>query len=43
MTTRSRYWAKALGVSEEKLKQLVKEHGVSADKVRAALGKAHAQ
>jgi hypothetical protein len=37
-----RYWTKALGVSKERLQQLVKEHGVSAEKVRKALGKATA-
>jgi hypothetical protein len=37
-----RYWTKALSVSKERLEQLVKEHGVSAEKVREALGKAHA-
>lgn len=32
-----RYWTKALGVSEDELKQLVKEHGVSAERIREAL------
>jgi hypothetical protein len=31
------YWAKELGVSEDELKQLVKEYGVSAERVRDAL------
>lgn len=31
------YWTKALGVSEERLKELVKEHGVSAQRVRGAI------
>ncbi len=35
-----RYWTKALGVSEDRLRQLVKEHGHSAAKVKQALGKA---
>jgi hypothetical protein len=35
-----RYWTNALGVSEDRLRQLVKEHGSSADAVRKALGKA---
>jgi Protein of unknown function (DUF3606) len=34
-----RYWTKALGVSEGRLRQLVKQHGHSAAAVRAALGK----
>jgi hypothetical protein len=34
-----RYWTKALGVSKERLEQLVKDHGHSAAAVRAALGK----
>lgn len=33
------YWTKALGVTAEQLKQLVAQHGVSADAVRRALGK----
>ena len=33
-----RYWTKELGVTEERLRQLVKDHGVSADAVRAANG-----
>ena len=33
------YWAKELGVSKERLQELVKEHGVSTDAVRKALGK----
>jgi hypothetical protein len=35
-----RYWTKALGVSEDRLRQLVHEHGHSADALRRALGKA---
>jgi len=35
-----RYWTQALGVSEEQLRQLVRQHGNSASKVREALGKA---
>lgn len=34
-----RYWTKALGVSKAKLKELVARVGVSAEKVRQALGK----
>jgi len=34
-----RDWAKRLGVTPERLKQLVKEHGPMADDVRKALGK----
>lgn len=34
-----RYWAKELGVSEQELKQLVREYGVSAEQVRQALSK----
>ncbi|TXI88838.1 MAG: DUF3606 domain-containing protein [Cupriavidus sp.] len=33
------YWTKELGVSEEHLRQLVRDHGVSADAIRAAIGK----
>jgi hypothetical protein len=33
------YWTKELGVSKERLQELVKEHGVSADAVRGALRK----
>jgi hypothetical protein len=33
------YWTKELGVSKERLKELVKTHGVSADAVRAAARK----
>jgi hypothetical protein len=36
------YWTKALGVTRAELEALVKKHGVSADKVREALGRAHA-
>jgi hypothetical protein len=34
------YWTKALGVSKERLQELVAQHGNSADKIREALGKA---
>jgi hypothetical protein len=34
-----RYWTKALGVSKERLAELVKQHGHSAAAVRKALGK----
>jgi hypothetical protein len=34
-----RYWTKALGVTKERLEQLVKDHGNSATAVRSALGK----
>ena len=34
------YWTKALGVSRERLEQLVREHGNSADAVKKALTKA---
>jgi Protein of unknown function (DUF3606) len=37
-----RYWTKALGVTKERLQQLVKEHGDRADDVRRAIGKQHA-
>ena len=33
-----RYWTQALGVTEERLRQLVKDHGNSATAVRTALG-----
>ena len=33
------YWTKELGVSKERLKELVKTHGVSAEAVRSALRK----
>lgn len=33
-----RYWTKELGVSEERLRQLVKDHGVSAEAIRSAIG-----
>ena len=36
------YWTKELGVSKERLRQLVSEHGDRADDVRKALGKQHA-
>ena len=36
------YWTKELGVSKERLQQLVNEHGDRADDVRRALGKEHA-
>ena len=32
-----RYWAKELNVTEERLKELVHEHGHSADKIRDAI------
>jgi hypothetical protein len=32
-----RYWTEALGVSKERLEELVRKHGNSADKVREAL------
>ena len=35
-----RYWTKTLGISEDRLRQLVSEHGNSADKIREALNKA---
>ena len=35
-----RYWTEALGVSEERLRQLVSQHGHSAERIREALGKA---
>jgi hypothetical protein len=35
-----RYWTEALGVSRERLEELVREHGSSAEKIREALGKA---
>lgn len=34
-----RYWTKELDVTEERLRQLVKDHGVSVEAVRSALGK----
>ena len=34
-----RYWSNELGVSADRLRELVKQHGVSADAVRRALGK----
>lgn len=34
-----RYWTKELGVSEDRLREFVNRHGVSADNVRRALGK----
>ena len=36
------YWTKELGVSKERLEQLVKDHGDRADDLRRALGKEHA-
>lgn len=33
-----RYWTEELGVSEERLRQLVKDHGVSVEAIRSALG-----
>lgn len=35
-----RYWTKSLGVSRERLDQLVREHGHSADAVKKALHRA---
>ena len=32
-----RYWTEALGVSKERLEELVRKHGNSAEKVRDAL------
>jgi hypothetical protein len=32
-----RYWTKALGVSEDRLRELVTKHGHSAEKIREAL------
>jgi Protein of unknown function (DUF3606) len=32
-----RYWTKELGVSEERLRELVRQHGNSAEKIREAL------
>lgn len=34
-----RYWTKELGVSEERLRQAVKEEGTSAEKVREFLAR----
>jgi hypothetical protein len=34
-----RYWTKELGISEQRLRELVKQHGVSADSIRRVLGK----
>jgi uncharacterized protein DUF3606 len=34
-----RYWTETLGVSKERLAELVAQHGTSAAKVRAAIGK----
>jgi hypothetical protein len=33
------YWSKELGVSEEKLREFARRHGVSAETIRAVLGK----
>jgi len=33
-----KYWAKELGVSEDRLRALVREHGPSVAKVRVAVG-----
>jgi len=35
-----RYWTEALGVSRERLEELVRQHGNSVEKIRAALKKA---
>jgi hypothetical protein len=32
-----RYWTEALGVSKERLEELVRKHGNSAEKIRKAL------
>ena len=32
------YWTQELGVSKDRLQELVREHGVSAEAVRKALG-----
>jgi hypothetical protein len=37
-----RYWTQALGVSAERLRELVEKHGTSAKAVREALGLADA-
>ncbi|MFL6314821.1 MAG: DUF3606 domain-containing protein [Terriglobales bacterium] len=34
-----RYWTKELGVSKERLEQLVRQHGNSAARIREVLGK----
>lgn len=34
-----RYWSKDLGVSKERLRELVKRHGVMASEIREALSK----
>lgn len=34
-----RWWTKELGVSEQRLRELVAQHGVSAARIRQALGK----
>lgn len=34
-----RYWTQTLGISEQRLRQLVKDHGNSAKAIHAALGK----
>lgn len=33
------YWTKALGVSRDRLEELVRQHGDSAEKIREVLGK----
>ncbi len=35
-----RYWTQKLGVTEERLRELVREYGNSPEKIREALGKA---
>ncbi len=35
-----RYWTSTLGVSEQKLRSLIQQHGNSVAKIREALGKA---
>lgn len=34
-----RYWTKELGVTDVRLRELVKQHGVMAAKIRQVLGK----
>ena len=34
------YWTKELGVDRQRLQELVRQHGNSAEKIRAALNKA---
>ena len=37
-----RYWTKELGISEERLRDLVKQHGPSAQNIRNAVNRAAA-